>query len=212
MKVIKDLSDGNLYSVEEIAKMTHKPIEFVRGVLNDPSIQFSEELNGSGCLYIMDIKYDTIVDGEGFRNSVYCAGCNVYCEGCHNPQSWYITNGKPVALSELLEKLGRSMYDVTFTGGEASVQTKAVCFLSCKLKELYGKNIWLYSGHTFEDLNEPNTQTQYLLKHIDVLVDGKFLKKFKQSNLIFKGSTNQRIIDVQKSLKENKVVLYELKN
>ena len=205
-QVIKDLSDGDLYTIEEIAKITHKPIEYVRGVLNDPSVHFSSNLDGSGCLYIMDIKYDTIVDGEGFRNSVYCAGCNVYCEGCHNPQSWFITNGRPMSVNELIKALSKSEYDVTFTGGEASVQAKVVGHLAHILKDTYGKNIWLYSGHTFDDLMEDITK-QYLLKNIDVLVDGKFLQKFKQPNLVFKGSSNQRIIDVQESLRCNKIIL-----
>lgn len=209
IQVIKDLSDGNFYNIEEIAKITNSSIDFVRGVLNDPSVQYSPELDGSGCLYIMDIKYDTIVDGEGFRNSVYCAGCNVFCSGCHNKQSWDIANGRPIALSTLLNKLGNSLYDVTFTGGEASIQAKAAGFLAEQLRTVYEKNIWLYSGHTFEELNIPDTPQQYLLSNVDVLVDGKFIKELRDLNLVFKGSGNQRIINVKESIKNNKVILYD---
>ena len=208
IQVIKDLSDGNFYNIEEIAKITNSSIDFVRGVLDDPSVTFSSELDGSGCLYIMDIKYDTIVDGEGFRNSVYCAGCNVFCDGCHNKQSWDVTNGRPIALSTLLNELGNSLYDVTFTGGEASIQAKAVGFLAEQLRTVYGKNVWLYSGHTFEELNIPYTPQEYLLSNVDVLVDGKFIKELRDLDLVFKGSANQRIIDVKESIKNNRIVLY----
>lgn len=207
-QIIRDLTDGDFYTIKDIAKITHTSTEFIRGVLNDPSIQFSENLDGSGCIYIMDIKYDTIVDGDGFRNSVYCAGCNVFCSGCHNPQSWFITNGRPVSINELFEILSSSPYDVTFTGGEASVQAKTVAFLAQRLKKECGKNIWLYSGHVFEELIDRNSDTHNLLNSIDVLVDGKFLEKFKKPDLIFRGSENQRIIDVQKSISEDRIVLY----
>lgn len=202
-QVIKDLSDGDIYTIEEIANITNQSIEIVRGVLNDPSINFSEECDGSGCIYIMDIKYDTIVDGLGFRNSVYCAGCNVFCTGCHNPESWYITNGKPISISHLTKILCDSDYDITFTGGEASIQSNAIIKVICNIKKYSDKNIWLYSGHTFEELSENKLN---LLKNIDVLVDGKFNLGLKDLNLLFRGSLNQRIINVQQSLREKKII------
>lgn len=206
-QVIKDLSDGDIYTIDELANITNQTTEFVRGVINDPSIKFSEECDGSGCLYIMDIKYDTIVDGEGFRNSVYCAGCNVFCKGCHNPESWYVTNGRPISISHLTKILCDSDYDVTFTGGEASIQSNAINKVIYNIKNYSNKNVWVYSGHTFEELMKTKLQ---FIKNIDVLVDGEFILELKNLDLIFRGSSNQRIIDVQKSLCNKKIELYTI--
>ncbi|MBQ6998246.1 MAG: anaerobic ribonucleoside-triphosphate reductase activating protein [Clostridia bacterium] len=156
----------------------------------------------------MDIKYDTIVDGIGFRNTIYCAKCNIGCKGCHNPQSWNITNGKPITIKTLSSLLLDNDNDITFSGGECTLQAKAFFKLALILRNK-GRNIWLYSGRTFNELLK-NDHSKMLLGAIDVLVDGKFEIDKRTTNLPFRGSSNQRIIDVQKSLKENCIVQYEL--
>ena len=188
--IIKNLSDGNIYSTKDISFLVDKDIEYVERVLNDPSI-IKTCGDGSGVIYYMDIKYDTIVDGTGFRNTVYCAKCNMRCKGCHNPQSWDIRNGKPISVNELAELLLENGNDITFSGGECSLQSNAFIKLAEILKN-NGRNIWLYSGNTYEILVS-NPQTKKLLDLVDVLVDGKFEEDKKDINLIFKGSRNQRI-------------------
>ena len=122
--IIKNLSDGNIYSTKDISFLVDKDVEYVERVLNDPSI-IKTCGDGSGVIYYMDIKYDTIVDGTGFRNTVYCAKCNMCCKGCHNPQSWDIRNGKPISVNELAELLLENGNDITFSGGECSLQANA---------------------------------------------------------------------------------------
>lgn len=204
--IIKNLSDGNLYSLEEIAELTNTSIEYVEGVLNAPSV-IQTCGDGSGVIYYMDIKYDTIVDGVGFRNTVYCAKCNLCCKGCHNPQSQNIRNGKPISVNKLAELLLENGNNITFSGGECSLQAKAFILLAKQLKQ-ENRNLWLYSGYTYEQLmNKPLSKK--LLQFIDVLVDGAYVESLRNLNLRFRGSSNQRIIDIPKTLEKGEVVLWQ---
>lgn len=186
--IIKNLSDGDIYSDEEIAFLSDTSVTEVRRVLNDPTI-FRTCGDGSGVIYIMDIKYDTIVDGFGFRNSVYCSKCDVYCEGCHNKQSWKLENGKPITVNDLANILNSSDSDVTFTGGECSLQANAFTQLA---KKLVNKNIWLYTGHYLDELLKDKNCSE-LLKYVNVVVDSPFEIRNRLINGTFKGSSNQRI-------------------
>ena len=203
--IIKNLSDGNIYSLDEIAVLTNTSTGYVESVLNNPSI-IQTCGDGSGVIYYMNIKYDTIVDGTGFRNTVYCAKCDIRCKECHNPQSWNIENGKPITVKQLSKLLLENGNDITFSGGECSLQAKTFVELAKILKN-NKKNIWLYSGRTIDDLIN-NPETRKLLNLVDVLVDGKFINTKKNLNLPFRGSLNQRVIDVQKSLQEGRIILY----
>ena len=148
-------------------------------------------------LSIIDIIEDTTVDGPGFRTAIYAAGCPNQCPGCHNPESWDIKKGKPTPTEEILDKvLADEFADVTFSGGDPMFQP-----------EESQKNIWCYTGYKFEKLLE-NPKQAALLQYIDVLVDGKFKQALHDESLLFRGSSNQRLIDVKKSLKEKKVVFY----
>ena len=203
--VIKNLSDGDIYTANEISLLTNKNTEYVKKVLANHSIVPTCG-DGSGVIYYMDIKYDTIVDGIGFRNTVYCSGCNINCSECHNPQSWDIKNGKPVSVKELSNLLLENGNDITFSGGECSLQAR--CFIKlAKILKSNSRNIWLYSGHTYEELRQ-NLITGELIDSVDVLVDGKYLKELRNINLPFKGSSNQRIIDMKKTRETGKVTLY----
>lgn len=201
--VIKNLSDGNIYTPGEISRLVNVSIDEVCGVLSDPTISKTCG-DGSGVIYYMDIKYDTIVDGIGFRNAVYCAGCDLHCKGCHNPLSWDIENGKPITVNELGLILSNAQYDITFSGGECSLQANAFIKLARKLKSV-GKNIWLYSGHRFETLID-NPTTLELLRSVDVLVDGEFIQSQKGINMVFRGSSNQRIIDLNETFLQKKII------
>lgn len=158
-------------------------------------------------LYVADIVENTIVDGVGFRTSLYLSGCNVHCEGCHNKEWWDINSGHAMDIDELFHKLTGSFTNITLIGGEPMMQAKSLAVLAEKIKVNTNKDIWIYSGHTYEEILS-NKLYFNLLKHCDVLVDGRYDEKFFQNNLRFRGSTNQRIIDIKKSLEKNNIVLW----
>ena len=158
-------------------------------------------------LYILDILEDTTVDGPGFRTSVYCSGCPNRCPGCHNPQSWDIANGRPMETGDILKIiLADPFADVTFSGGDPMAQAAGFTELAVAIKENSNKNIWCFTGFLFENLLGNPSQKE-LLKHIDVLVDGPFVQGLRDESLRFRGSSNQRVIDVQASLASGSVVL-----
>ena len=158
-------------------------------------------------LSILDIIEDTTVDGPGFRTSIYAAGCPNRCPGCHNPESWDINRGRWMSTDEILAKvLADNFADVTFSGGDPMYQPEGFTELACAIKEKSNKNIWCYTGYTFETLLRNPLQAK-LLQYIDVLVDGEFKEALKDVTLVFRGSQNQRIINVQESKKQGKVVL-----
>lgn len=160
-------------------------------------------------IYILDIKHDTIVDGEGFRTSIYCAGCNHKCAGCHNPQSWDMKNGVLTKVSDIYKEIiSNTFSNVTFSGGDPFLQPQGFIRLAKSIKKNTNKTIWCYTGFKFEELLIDKEKLE-LLKLIDVLVDGKFEKDKKDLDLIFKGSSNQKIINVQKSLDKKQIILYE---
>ena len=159
-------------------------------------------------LSILDILGDTTVDGPGFRTAIYAAGCPNGCPGCHNPESWDINRGHWMSTEEILEKvLADNFADVTFSGGDPMFQPEGFTQLAHAIKEWSRKNIWCYTGYTFEKLLRNPRQAQ-LLKYIDVLVDGKFKKELRDEELYFRGSRNQRLIDVQTSLQKGETVIY----
>lgn len=157
-------------------------------------------------LSIIDIIEDTTVDGPGFRTAIYAAGCPNQCPGCHNPESWNIEKGQQVSTEEILDKvLADDFANVTFSGGDPMFQPEGFTKLAQAIKEKSRKNIWCYTGYSFENILKNPRQVQ-LLQHIDVLVDGKYLQDLRDEDLLFRGSSNQRLIDVKASLKEKKVV------
>ena len=159
-------------------------------------------------LSIIDIIEDTTVDGPGFRTAIYAAGCPHARTGCHNPESWDIKKGKKISTEEILTKvLADDFANVTFSGGDPMFQPEGFTKLAQAIKEKSRKNIWCYTGYTFEKLLR-NPRKAQLLKYIDVLVDGKFKKELRDEELYFRGSRNQRLIDVQTSLQKGETVIY----
>lgn len=157
-------------------------------------------------LSIIDIIEDTTVDGPGFRTAIYAAGCPNQCPGCHNPESWNIEKGQQVSTEEILDKvLADDFANVTFSGGDPMFQPEGFTRLAQAIKKKSRKNIWCYTGYSFENILKNPRQAQ-LLQHIDVLVDGKYQQALRDERLLFRGSSNQRLIDVKASLKEKKVV------
>ena len=160
-------------------------------------------------LSVLQIIEDTAVDGPGFRTAVYAAGCSHFCPGCHNPESWDIKKGKLCTVDEVLQViLSDPFADVTFSGGDPFYQAEEFAVLAQRIKQASHKTIWCYTGFLYEQLLQHPAQKK-LLQTIDVLVDGPFIMKLRDESLLFRGSSNQRLIDVASSLKEGRVVLYE---
>ena len=159
---------------------------------------------------ILEIVEDTTVDGPGFRTSVYSSGCPHRCPGCHNPQSWNIDNGHPVEIDEILKViLDDPFADVTFTGGDPMFQPQGFTELAKAIREHSTKNIWCYTGYRLEDLLQ-NPAQKALLEQIDVLVDGRFIEALKDDELRFRGSSNQRIINVPASLERGETIVIDI--
>ena len=157
---------------------------------------------------VLSIVEDTMVDGPGFRTSIYCAGCQHACPGCHNPQSWDMNQGHEMTTEEIMSVIEADPYaNVTFSGGDPMYQPEGFAELARAIHRRTNKDIWCYTGFTYETLI--NRQQRELLEEIDVLVDGPFVKRLRDDVLIFRGSSNQRLIDVQRSLNEGRVVLYQ---
>ncbi len=149
-----------------------------------------------------------MVDGPGFRTSIYCAGCGHHCPGCHNPQSWNFDGGREMSTEEIMKIIEADPYaNVTFSGGDPMYQAVGFAELAREIHKRTNKDIWCYTGFTFESLI--NHDQRELLEQIDVLVDGPFIEKLRDTDLLFRGSSNQRLIDVQSSLYECKIVLWQ---
>lgn len=159
-------------------------------------------------LYVADIVKNTIVDGEGFRTSLYLSGCDICCKDCHNKEIWDIKSGEIMSVDEVYNKIIKYFTNITFIGGEPMMQASTLTLLAKKIKENTNKTIWIFSGHIYEEIIT-NENYFKLLKYCDVLVDGKFDENHFENNLKFKGSSNQRIIDIQNSLTKNEVILWE---
>lgn len=158
---------------------------------------------------ILSIVEDTMVDGPGFRTSIYCAGCPNGCKGCHNPQSWNIENGHNASTDEIMEVIKSDPFaNVTFTGGDPMFQAEGFAELAAAIREQTEKTIWCWTGFIFEDLLQKPAQRQ-LLELIDVLVDGPYMEQLRDTDLVFRGSSNQRIIDVKASLDQGRTVILD---
>ena len=155
---------------------------------------------------------DSIVDGPGFRFTVFPPGCSHHCPGCHNPQTHDPSGGTEHTVEELLERMrSNPLTDgLTLSGGEPFEQPED-CLLLAQGAHESGLNVWSYTGYLFEFLRDQGTEAQkVLLREVDVLVDGPFLLDQRTLSLPWRGSRNQRVIDVPKSLENGDVVLFQL--
>ncbi len=168
------------------------------------------------------IKFNDIANGLGVRTSLFVSGCTHRCKNCFNSEAWDFNYGKPFTKEvedEIINSLKNSFVDgLSLLGGEPfepQNQKALLPFLERVKKEVPSKNIWCYTGYLFDSelLGDSRAKTEYtnkMLELIDVLVDGKFIEELKDITLLFKGSSNQRVIDVKESLQKNKVILYNL--
>ena len=166
-----------------------------------------------------------ICNGNSVGMSLFVSGCPIHCEGCFNSNIWDFNSGKewtPDVEEKFIKLAGRDYIKrITFVGGSplCDHNIKDVALLIQHLKHDYpDKQIWVYTGYTWESILNPRDNTEYsryrreVLAFIDVLVDGPFIYDERDLALAFRGSKNQRIIDVKKSLTENKVVLWDRDN
>ena len=159
------------------------------------------------------LQSDSIVDGEGIRTVIWTQGCPHHCLGCHNPETWSFDEGEMVDVDlvcDIIDTL-EAQDGITFSGGDPFMQP-AECAYIAKYARSKGLNIWSYTGYYYEELLELAKKKPAImdfLKELDVLVDGRFVLSKKSFTCTFRGSTNQRIIDVKESLKKKKVVLID---
>lgn len=171
----------------------------------------SEDLKllDSTTLKIAGVVTESIVDGPGIRYTIFTQGCPFHCKGCHNPQSQPLKGGLDVKLKVFYDEIKQNplISGVTFSGGEPFIQAGALAILARVLKA-EGYSVWSYSGYTFDKL-ERDDKFRSLLEQLDVVVDGPYVQSKHSLEIDFRGSTNQRIIDVPKSLAQDKIILAE---
>ena len=160
---------------------------------------------------IAGIVEESIVDGPGIRMAIYMQGCPHNCEGCHNPKTHSPDGGNLMEIETLAKKAEQNplIKGVTISGGEPFAQIPELLSLVTAIKAI-GRNIMIYTGYTFEQLQSISEDVKKILVMTDFLVDGKFIIEQKDLLLSFRGSRNQRIIDVQETLKTGEVVACEL--
>ncbi|EGG80963.1 anaerobic ribonucleoside-triphosphate reductase activating protein [Lachnospiraceae bacterium 2_1_46FAA] len=158
-------------------------------------------------LRLAGIVNDSIVDGPGIRITIFGQGCPHHCHGCQNPETWSDTDGTLVDEREVVQMIETNPLakGVTFSGGEPFAQAESFNVLAELLKDK-GYEVASYSGYTFEELLNGTEEQRGLLKKIDVLIDGRYEEDKKSLNIIYRGSVNQRIIDVPESLKQGTAV------
>lgn len=159
-----------------------------------------------------NIKFNDVANGEGVRVTLFVSGCGKRCKGCHNPEAWSFDYGEEFTEEEfsmIIDQVRKPwIKGLTICGGEPlhPRNSEAVDELAFTVKHWFPeKDVWVYTGYKFEEI------PKNLLQSIDVLVDGEYIDSLRDPSLWFKGSSNQRIIDVQESLEKGKVILWKSK-
>jgi anaerobic ribonucleoside-triphosphate reductase activating protein len=156
----------------------------------------------TGTIRISDIEHDSVVNGPGVRTVVYVQGCKHECPGCHNPTTHDFTGGYQISIKELVQEVNRNKFKcVTWSGGDPAYRAMAIYVANAELKR-YNFNIWSYTGFTIEQLllRKHTYDTIPFLSNLDVLIDGPYIEALRSLEFPFRGSTNQRIIDVKPTL------------
>lgn len=162
-------------------------------------------------IQLSGIVNDSIVDGPGIRLTIFTQGCPHHCQGCHNPDTHPLEGGTPWDTDDIVHLMKENplLDGITFSGGEPFLQPDAIAFLAKTAKEL-GLSVWSYSGYSLEQIQE-DAQKAVVLPYLDVLVDGPFILAQRSLELLFKGSKNQRVIDIPKTLATKEIVLFQQK-
>lgn len=142
---------------------------------------------------VLDILHGTIVDGPGLRTSIYFAGCKHHCPGCHNPESWDFSGGVERSVDDIFSEIEKNGFNVTLSGGDPLYQDiDELTALAKKIKDA-DLDLWVYTGFTIEEVFELKIYDKFL-QYVDVVVDGPFEIKNRDTSLMFRGSSNQRIL------------------
>lgn len=160
-------------------------------------------MSSTQSIRISGITPESIVDGEGIRYVIFTQGCPHHCPGCHNPSTHSFDGGKLVSLVDLVNDIRKNaeyIDGITLSGGEPFCQPYQCSIIAREARKL-GLSVWCYTGYSFEDLIEKKDAST-LLNFVDVLIDGPFILEERSLDLDFRGSRNQRLIDVRKSSKE----------
>lgn len=160
-------------------------------------------------LNIASYAKESIVDGDGLRFTLFVQGCPHHCEGCHNPSTWEFGKGKKVGYKTIFNMMVENplLEGITLSGGEPFMQAEDL-YLLAKLVHSNDMNVWCYTGFTYEYLLEQGTTAQkQLLDEIDVLVDGRFELEKRDISLMFRGSSNQRVINLEETRKHGELLL-----
>ena len=162
-----------------------------------------------GRLRVSGFVQESIVDGPGLRFVIFAQGCNHFCRGCHNPQTFDLNGGYEVEIDYIIEQIKKNplLRGVTFSGGEPFLQPLQFIEIAKKVHEL-GLDVVSFTGYTFEELTQANAKDKWkeLLYNIDILIDGPFILEKKNMMIKFRGSENQRILDVKSSLETGNIV------
>ena len=156
-------------------------------------------------LRVLHVVEGTSVDGPGLRTSIYLAGCSHHCPGCHNPESWDMNGGEERTLDELMDIIAYNEAPVTFSGGDPLAQAQPLALLINRIKKELDYNVWCYTGYTWQQVTQ-QPQLMAVVRQLDVLVDSPFLMAERDTKLRFRGSRNQRLIDVQATLSQGHIV------
>ena len=156
---------------------------------------------------IAGIIQNSVVNGIGVRDTIFFQGCEHHCIGCHNPKTWDINGGEEMSIQRIAEIFKASEHDITLSGGEPLLQFDEIMELMKYINEEQGKRFWLYTGFRYDEI--PPSMLSELSKYVDVMVDGRFEESNKDLKLAFRGSSNQRLIDLPKSVEKGRVILWE---
>ena len=166
-----------------------------------------------GTIRLAGVVRESIVDGPGLRFTVFCQGCPHGCKGCHNVATHDFSGGYECEMQKILDAIDQNplLDGVTFSGGEPLCQPEAFYKLGLEIKKR-NLNIMTYPGYTYEELMEMSKKNHWitdLLGLTDILVDGRFVEAERDLTLLFRGSRNQRVIDMKKTLETGEIVLWE---
>ncbi len=170
-----------------------------------------QDLKSFDVIRLAGVVRESIVDGPGLRFAVFCQGCPHGCKECHNQETHDFKGGYDCHISKIVDAVEKDplLDGVTFSGGEPFCQPEAFYNLAVELKKR-GLNLMAYSGYTYDELlSLKNEAVDKLLSQLDILVDGRFVAEQKDLTLLFRGSSNQRVIDMNLTRQEGKVVLVE---
>lgn len=165
-------------------------------------------------MYYSKIKFNDVANGPGLRLSLFTSGCTHHCKGCFQPETWNFKNGEPFTLETqkyIIEKSkNKYIAGLSLLGGDSLDNVDGILPLLQEYRKTFAatKSIWLWTGYLFEEILKDDLKSE-VLPFIDVIIDGKFEENLKDITLKYKGSTNQRVIDVKKSVETHTVVLYE---